>query len=284
MSAGYHNGHRERMRSRYLREGSFSSFTDHELLEMQLATVIARKDTNELAHRMLERFGTIRNIMEASVEDLRQVEGIGEITAVELKISLELVRRYLRDIFTPSKKCDTISEILKFLYPKFLGQTSECVYMLMLDNRMRLLDFRLISTGTVNQSNVPISKMVKIVMDKNAPNVIVAHNHPHGVATASNADRAVTEALYQAFSLIGINLIEHLIFTENEFFPILKRFPVPHNRSVGEMQFQSATEVPFYDVDDTDFTFSEFFDRMRPDSDLLGGITDVHRLFSLDEA
>ncbi len=261
MSSGCHNGHRERMRERFFREESFASFADHELLEMRLGATIARKNTNEIAHRLLERFGSLRNILEASVDELQAVDGVGPIVATDLKLTEELVRRYIGDIFAPTKKCDTISEILKFLYPKFVGQKKECVYLLMLDNSLRLIDYRLVSTGTVNQSNVPTTKMVEIAYDKKIPNVIVAHNHPQGVATPSSLDRTVTDRLFAAFSIMGINLVEHLVFSENAFFPILKQFPHRTAEQIEKDTLRSDVREKFYDVDETTFTFSELFEQ-----------------------
>ena len=261
MSSGCHSGHRERMRARFFQEESFSSFADHELLEMRLGATIGRKNTNEIAHQLLERFGSLRGVLEASVDDLQKVDGIGPIVAADLKLSLELVRRYIDDIFVPAKKSDTISEILKFLYPKFVGQKNECVYLLMLDNSFRLIDCRLVSTGTVNQSNVPTPQMVAIACDKKIPNVIVAHNHPQGVAAPSSADRAVTDRLYMAFSMMGINLIEHLVFSENAFFPILKQFPYRTVEQIEKDTLRSDLREKFYDVDETTFTFSDLFEQ-----------------------
>lgn len=259
MSSARHSGHRERMRERYLIEESFSSFADHEVLEMYLGKAIPRKNTNGIAHALLEHFGSLRNVMEASVEDLKKVDGIGEKAAIDIKLSMELTSRYTRDVLSPTKKMETVSEVLKFLYPKFLGQKNECVYLLMLDNRLRLLDARLIATGTVNQSNVPVSKMISIAYDKKIPNVVVAHNHPQGIAKASIADCAVTEALYSAFSMMGINLIEHLIFAEDEFFPILKRFPQKKVKDLKMEEFRSYIDENFYDVDEATFKFSNWF-------------------------
>ena len=144
MSAGCHQHHRQRMRDRYLKDESFEGFADHEILEMLLGAVIPRKDTNEYAHLLIEKFGNWKNLLNASVDELMKVEGIGQVAAVEMKVMQEVMRRYVRDALEPAKKLDAVSEILKFLYPKFLGLTKECIYMLMLDNRFHMMDFRLV--------------------------------------------------------------------------------------------------------------------------------------------
>ena len=247
------------MRDRYLQAESFDSFADHEVLEMMLGTVISRKNTNECAHQLIERFGNWKNVLNASIEELMQVEGIGEVAAVEIKVIHEVMRRYMKDTLITYKNYDTVSEIVKFLYPKFLGQTRECIYMLMLDNRLRMIDFRLVQVGTVNRSEVPIGSMVKLALDKNVPNVVIAHNHPDGIANPSQADYIVTDDLLGAFSLVGVNIIEHLVFSENNFFPILRRLRLDPDCAEHYAKFECKIGESFYDLDAETFLFSEFF-------------------------
>ncbi len=223
MSKSVHSDHRSRMRERYLKNG-FDSFADHELLEMALSNVIPRRNTNEIAHRLLQTFGSLNHVLDASVDELMRVEGVGNIVAVALKAQQEITRRYLCNMIPPASKLDTLSEVLKLLYPKFMGETKESVYMVMLNNRFQLMDVALVATGTINQSNVPVVKMVKMAMEKNVPNVIVAHNHPHGTSQPSYADKSITETLYFGMSEMGIQLVEHLVFAEDSYYPILNSF------------------------------------------------------------
>lgn len=263
MSAGCHHHHRQRMRDRYLQAESFDSFADHEILEMMLGTVISRKNTNECAHLLIERFGNWKNVLNASVEELMQVDGIGEVAAVEIKVIHEVMRRYMKDTLITYKKYDLVSEIVKFLYPKFLGQTRECIYMLMLDNRLRMIDFRLVQVGTVNRSEVPIGSMVKLALEKNVPNVVIAHNHPDGMAKPSLADCDVTDELIGAFSLVGVNLIEHLVFTETQFVPILRRLRMDPRCADHYAQFECKIGEDFYDLDAETFVFSDLLKNER---------------------
>ena len=244
----YHKDHRARMRARYFQSG-FEGFAPHELLECFLYGSIKQKDTNELGHELLERFGSIRGVLEASPEDLIALNGIGEETAFSIKLCHELLRRYAIDPYENQQMFDTLSRVGEFFCRRFIGLNRECVYLMLLNNRMNLLDCSCVSTGTVNSANMPARRIVELALGKNAAIVIVAHNHPQGIASPSSNDLEITDQLMQLFESVEITFLEHLIVAGNRIWPILRhhdRFGRPSQRF--EQQTRMTLEQ-FYDID-----------------------------------
>ncbi len=263
MSQPLHHKHRERMRERYL-NGGFESFADYELLEMMLGPAIPRRNTNDIAHMLLERFGSLQRVLDASVDELAQVDGIGPIAAVAIKVNQEIARRYLQQSIPTEKFFTELSRVVYFLHPKF---NKEHVYLLLFNNRMEMLDCSLVSVGSVNRSHIPISNMVQTAMNKKASIAIIAHNHPQGLPEASGDDKAISGMIEEAFSLVDVYLLEHLIFTDDAFHAILKNIrgdipPTGKNRDVC-----SRIRNKFYDLEESEYSFSAFVDKAIDRSD-----------------
>ncbi len=231
------------------------TFYQHELLEMLLYSAVPRGDTNECAHALIERFGSIRGVMEASKEELQSVKGIGETAASTIKLTLELMRRYVADLNTSVTCYDRISKVVSFLHPKFLGATREQVYLLLFNNRMELLDSRILSVGSVNSADVPIQEILTKAIYSNASYGILAHNHPHGNTTPSRDDQVVTERVKNAFELIKVELIEHLVFSDKGYYPIMKRDYSIFRQPLAMGGFRNDPYENFYDLDEETYTF-----------------------------
>ncbi|MBQ7173230.1 MAG: RadC family protein [Clostridia bacterium] len=147
-----HDKHRERMRQRYL-SGGFNSFQEHELLEMLLFYAKPRGNTNPTAHALMERFGSLKNVMEASLDELKEVDGIGEQSAILFKLVTEFTRRYAIEAYRPKGYCfRDMKEIAMFIAPKFTGLDHEQLHMMLFNNRMNLLDHCIVSDGVVNSA------------------------------------------------------------------------------------------------------------------------------------
>lgn len=250
-----HDNHRERMRERYLQSG-FDGFATHELLEMLLYYSIPRGDTNETAHLLIEHFGCLDRLFEASVDELKQISGIGTNSAILLKLITELSRRYVMEETAPRASFDSVSKVAQFFNSRFFGTDHEVLYMMMLDNGMKMMDCRVISSGTVNSSAAPIRKMAETAMWKKAPAVILAHNHPHGLAIPSTNDLDFTDEVYHALDLLGITLVEHIIIAEDRFCPVLKQRYGMLRKSPISGNVESGFYDAFYDVDEETWTLS----------------------------
>ena len=259
-----HDQHRKRMRERYLKCG-FDGFATHELLEFLLFYSIPRCDTNPIAHELMEHFGSLESMLEASVEELCEVQGLGPSSAMLLKLIPELMRRYAEERVVPTQRYDAVSKIAQYFVNRFIGVDHECLYMMLLNNRMNLIDCVLVSEGSVNCSAVPVRLMTEKALSKKAAAVVLAHNHPHGVAIPSGNDLDVTDMLNNTFHLIGIPLLEHLVIAEDRFMPIMKQHCGKFRCASVEGQIESCLYSSFYDVDEATWKAPPLFPRRHRD-------------------
>ncbi|MBE6632761.1 MAG: DNA repair protein RadC [Ruminococcaceae bacterium] len=253
-----HEHHRQRMRER-LRGCDFDHLATHELLEFLLFYAIPRSDTNKLAHGLLERFGSLRELFEASAEELTEVEGIGENSALLLKLIPAITRRYAEEQRKPSERYDSVSKLATFFVRRFIGDNRECLYMMLLNNRMNMIDCVKISEGSVNCSEVPVRRMTELALSKKASSVVLAHNHPNGLAIPSGNDLDVTDHLNNAFHMLGITLLEHLVIADDRFMPIMKQHCGIFRCIDQVTHIESRFDQNFYDVDEAQWRCPPIF-------------------------
>lgn len=215
-----HDGHRQRLKERFLREG-LDGFTDVQVLELLLFYVVPRQDTNPIAHDLLARFGTLARVLDAPVSKLTQVKGISENGATFLKLVRELDRRYVlsqgQDIIL-----NTIQDCCDYLSRFFKGKRNETVFLLSLDAKLKLLSCREVGEGSINYASVPIRRCVEMALEDGATSVILAHNHPSGIAVPSNDDIHTTRRLAMALSAVEIQLADHIVVAEDEYVSMVQ--------------------------------------------------------------
>ncbi len=217
-----HAGHRERLRQRFLNEG-LDHFDDHNILELLLFFCIPQRDTNELAHRLIDQFGSFTQVFLADYEDLKAVKGMTANAAVLLKVVPQLFGRYLDRMQAPENAILNSSEkIGNFLIPKFLGQTEEMVYLLCLNNACKLLKCEKISSGGLTQSSIDVRRLAEITFQCKAVNIVLAHNHPHGLARPSSQDIRVTDWLYGVLKPLGIELLDHFVVSGGDYVSMME--------------------------------------------------------------
>ena len=215
-----HDGHRERLRNRFL--NSPDSFEDHELLELILFYSIPRKNTNEVAHKILTRFGSIKGMLDANIESLTDIDDIGINTAIYIKALAKLVSKYA--VSEPKndallKSPETLALFLKSL---FIGTENEMSYVLLFDNSKRLIKCEKIGEGFSSvEHNISLRKAVQEALNNNATSAILVHNHPNGKAFPSGDDIHATNKIKMILEGLGITLMEHFIIAENECRPII---------------------------------------------------------------
>ena len=215
-----HSGHRARMKARFLENG-FKGFEDHEVLEFLLFYAVARRDTNELGHALLARFGSLHRVLDAPISELTKVEGIGEHTAVLLKTLPEVCRRYRLSKLKNQKNMETLDNIGAFLVEHYMPLSHEQVTMLLLDNRQQMISFEILHSGSVNSSDINIRRIVEIALSKNAASVVLAHNHPSGNLVPSDSDIATTKMIMSALRPIDLRLREHILVAGENYLPIV---------------------------------------------------------------
>ena len=212
---GAHDGHRARKKQQFLRHGG-DSFADHELLELALFYAIPRRDTNELAHRLLQQFGSLRNVLLAPVEELKKVEGVGESAAILLHLLPEIGKRVQqrgmkeRNLNSP-EKCGN------YFLRLFVGETHEVLYQLCLDGKGKLLNCCQLSQGDMDSAALSVKQVVSNALGCGASAVVLGHNHPSGVALPSEEDRAVTLRVRDALKALDIRLLDHIVVADGDY-------------------------------------------------------------------
>ncbi len=211
-----HDGHRQRLKERFLQEG-LDHFSDIQVLELLLFYCIPRQDTNPIAHRLLDRFGSFDQVLEAPVEELEKVEGIGRNAATFLHIVTQAGRYYQVKRVEKGTILTTIDQCGAYLVPMFINQRNETVFLLCLDSKCKVLCCRKVGEGSVNSAGVPIRRIVEMALASNASTVVLAHNHPSGLALPSAEDIQTTRRLAVALDAVEIMLIDHIIVADDDF-------------------------------------------------------------------
>lgn len=214
--ATLHTGHRARLKAQFLQAG-LDAFTDIQVLELLLFYANPRQDTNPIAHRLLNQFGTLSAVLDAPVELLESVKGVGENAALLLHLIPCVCRRYLIDRASYEQILDSTEKAGAFLVPYFFGARDEMVYLLCLDAKYKVLDCRMLSVGGVNTAAVSVRKIVEAALACNATSVVLAHNHTSGIALPSKEDEATTRQIRTALDAVGILLVDHIIVADDDF-------------------------------------------------------------------
>lgn len=216
-----HDGHRQRMRQRFREEG-LDHFSDVQVLEMLLFYCIPLRDTNPIAHDLLEQFGSLSQTLEAPISELQKVPGIGENAAVFLHLVREAGRFYQTDRINRVQILPTVEDCADYLVPRFLGRQRETVFLLCLDAKCKVLCCAKLSEGNVNTAALSPRKVVEQALASNAATVILAHNHPGGLAIPSQADIETTKKVAAALSAVDVILLDHVIVADGDYVSMLQ--------------------------------------------------------------
>ena len=211
-----HDGHRQRLMAHFAREG-LDNFNDVQVLELLLFYSIPRIDTNPLAHRLLDHFGSLSGVLEASVDELKCVDGLGERSAVFLHLITEVSRYYMINRAMHHKVLNTVEACGEFLVPRFHGRSNETVFVLCLDAKCKVLACREISEGSVNYAGISPRRVAELALVSKAASVVLAHNHPSGIAVPSREDVQTTYRVAAALEAVEVTLADHLIVADGDF-------------------------------------------------------------------
>ena len=208
-----HNGHRERVRERF-RKCGLADFEKHEALELLLYYCIPRTDTNELAHKLVDKFKTIARVLQATPEELMSVDGVGESTATYLALLNETIRYVGVERSMEMEILNTPAAYVAYLKNLFLGMSTEAVYLLCLDAKQAVIGHYLLSEGTVTSTNIPTRTLLAKALSSNAVYVVLAHNHPGGLPLPSVEDQEVTDYICSLLEAADIKLLDHVIISD----------------------------------------------------------------------
>ena len=209
-------GHRRRLKSMIL-DGGIEHIPPHNVLETMLFYVLPRIDTNQLAHRLIDQFGSFANVIDAPHSELMKVKGIGWEVATFIKLLPEMSRFYHISKEQNVQIIDNIDKAGQFLLPLFAFKVVEEVRMICLDGACKLIKCVKLGEGVLNSTNISVKKVVEYAINLNASKVVLAHNHPFSSALPSEADLAATHAIKAALATVDVSLVDHLIVCDNDY-------------------------------------------------------------------
>lgn len=199
------------------REEGLDHFTPVQVLELMLFYCIPRRDTNALAHALLERFGSVSRVLDAPVSELTKVPGIGEKAAVFLHLAKEAGRYYQVDSVKKSIQVRDVEDCGRYLLPYFIGRQVETVFLLCLNANCNVICCREVGEGELNAAVISPRSIVQIALAEQASTVVLAHNHPSGVALPSQEDITATKRLAAALATVDVALFDHLVIADNDY-------------------------------------------------------------------
>ena len=210
-----HANHRKRMRERYKKYGA-ESLKLHEFVELALFYAIPRVNTNNIAHGLVKKFKTFNNILEADENALKEIPGVSDSTALFFKLLADSVKLYCMDKSQASGDIINKTYYEDYLVSYYKTETVEKVLLLTLNAKMGIISRDIICVGSVNSTKVDMNKMLKTALVNNASSVILAHNHPNGIASPSPDDIETTKRILNICSEFNINFIDHYIIAGNQ--------------------------------------------------------------------
>lgn len=210
-----HAGHRRRVKTEFLSRG-LEGWPEHRVLELLLFYALPQGDVNGLAHELIDRFGSLPGVLDASVDELCRVRGVSEHTAVLLRLVPALGGRYLAGRSSMETLVTSSARARQVLAPYFFGARNEMVYLLCLDGKRKVLGVRRLAEGSINAAEVTARRLAEEAMALRAAAVILAHNHISGLALPSQEDQATTIYLKRVLEPIGIELLDHVVFCDDD--------------------------------------------------------------------
>lgn len=212
-------GHKKRIRERYKKNG-LDGFHAYEVLELILSYSLVRKDTKRIAKDLLERFRSITNIFNAPIEVLTEVEGVGERTAVLLKLFKDVGDFHRKEDVLAQNKINSPQDVYDYLGFHYKGKHVEEFIAVHLDSAHRVIEVKPLFTGTINKSAVYVRELIKEIIDLKSSALIIAHNHPSGNLKPSEQDIRVSKKIKKALSYIEVELLDHIICGDGDFFSL----------------------------------------------------------------
>ncbi len=213
-----HAGHRSRLRERFLKHG-LEGFEDHQALELLLSYALPRRDTNALAHQILNHCGGFRQVFESDISELSEIKGLKENSAGLIALVAALNRRYLKYLHQETmnrRKLESTEECCAYCSGLFHYTNREELWMICVNAQKEVLSEQMLAFGSPDMVKLPVREVVEIAIRSKALGVILAHNHPGGIALPSAQDLYSTRQLAQALRLVDIQLMDHIIVTDTD--------------------------------------------------------------------
>ncbi len=219
MERPHYHGHRKRLRERFLKSG-LAGFAEHETVELLLTLAIPRADVKQPAKALLERFGSLRGVMDAPLAELQSVAGVGEAAAVALQVVRALATLYLQEVSEGAEVFRDPERLGDFRRMRIGALRHEVFAVAYLDSGYRLLrnGVETLQEGTIDRAAVYPRRVVEAALKRQAAALVLAHNHPNGSVEPSEHDKVLTRAIVLAAETIGLRVADHLIVSPQETF------------------------------------------------------------------
>ena len=215
-------GHRKRLRERYVKNG-YEALQDYEIIELLLTFVKQRVDTKPLAKQLIKKYGTIEEILKADIKDLKETEGIGDITAVFLNFIGDIAACSFKDKAEKQKiSFKNKNQLISYLRNDIGFSKNEEFKVLFLNSVNEIIETEILFTGTIDKSAVYPRKILERALYHNARSIVFVHNHPSGNVSPSEKDIELTEEMKKFFKIVDINVLDHIIITKNSHFSFLE--------------------------------------------------------------
>jgi len=210
-------GHRKRLREKLIKSG-ITGFHDYEIVELLLALGTPRKDCKQQAKAAIKKFKTLRGVLEASIEELQEVKGIGPHNAFGIKLVQEVAREFLKEKILKKPICKSSKEIFDYLYHSMRGLKKEVFKVIFLDGKNQIINIEDLFEGTLNFSSVYPREIIKSAIRYHAASLIFVHNHPSGSPEPSPSDKEITKDLIAASNTMQIKVLDHIIIGDNTYY------------------------------------------------------------------
>lgn len=217
VSENVHEFHRERMRAKYI-ESHFKGFEDHEVIEFLLFYAVPRRDTNELAHRLINEYGSLINLFEADPVDVQKRCKVSEKTAIMVTMAPHIVRRYFQAQNCERDELNNSRLIGKYVISLLSARAYEAFYCVCLDTKRRVIGSALLSEGSKTQTEIYPRQVVECALKYRASGIVIAHNHPSTDLLPSSSDESCTQTIKRIVEAIDIDLIDHVIVGGNKYY------------------------------------------------------------------
>ena len=219
MGPPHYHGHRKRLRERFVKNG-LAGFAEHEVIELLLTLAIPRADVKQPAKALLKRFGSLRGVLDASLDELRSVVGIGEIAATALHLVREAAALYLQEGSEGTEVLKDAAKLSDFWRMRIGALKHEVFAVAYLDSGGRLLrnGVETLQEGTVDRAAVYPRRVIEAALKRQAAALVLAHNHPNGNVQPSEHDKVLTRAIVLAAETIGLRVVDHLVVSSQETF------------------------------------------------------------------
>lgn len=215
-------GHRKRLRERYVKNG-YEALQDYEIIELLLTFVKQRVDTKPLAKQLIKKYGTIEEILKADIKDLKEIEGVGDITAVFLNFIGDIAACSFKDKAKKEKiSFRNKNQLISYLRNDIGFSKNEEFKVLFLNSVNEIIETEILFTGTIDKSAVYPRKILERALYHNARSIVFVHNHPSGNVSPSQKDIELTEEMKKFFKIVDINVLDHIIITKNSHFSFLE--------------------------------------------------------------